>query len=373
MARHFNLVSQAWTTIKVGFQPTADIPMLSSMLARSHAKALDISIGPAGESSFQTLLPSSSRWRTLHLVELEQIALLQPARGHLDSLTELCIRFPDTEQIHQNGPLNIFDVAPLLQKVELIYEHDQEYPEVFLPWPTITELTAKSLYRLYISLAVLPLCKNLVFASIDELDCDGANSILAIMSLPRLTNLHLHASQPVAIALFLDKLAAPTLKSLHLKTLGPCLADEEIDSVTSLVERDGCSLTDIQFRNMRFTPLQFTGFLASSPNITRFVSDNDCGDKNYDDNDDDESITSLLTLSPGDSDVLSKLTHLGLVDVDETGIGELLDMIESRPELISVILHTDEELDEPESYRIEALRAKGLTLLILDEPVSRDF
>ncbi|KAJ7590109.1 hypothetical protein C8J56DRAFT_936906 [Mycena floridula] len=119
---------ELWTTSAVGCSRQISDSMLISMLEWSASALLDISIGREAEYfHLPRLIPSSSRWKTLTL-ELNRINAWKLTDGvhhvrgwHLDSLTELSISF--TEDVYLTE-VSVFEVAPLLQKVEFIYEQE---------------------------------------------------------------------------------------------------------------------------------------------------------------------------------------------------------------------------------------------------------
>ncbi|KAJ7589454.1 hypothetical protein C8J56DRAFT_33678 [Mycena floridula] len=361
---------ELWTTIAVGYRPRMRGAMLRTFLSRSTPRALlDINIGPdrSQAATLNTLVLSSNRWKTLNL-ELDRFGrFLSPVQDHLKSLTELCIRFP-AEVCYEH--VTNFRVAPLLRKVEFIYEHeplrDHMFPDVALPWTTITDWTVKSKFDLPVQLGPLVACQSLTVLQLDRVVYSSSYPIRGVITLPRLSTLWVEASAEDAGAAFLHKIIAPALQSLHLRILASNprrKADFDIMAVTSLVHRSQCSLVDMRFLNMVFTRSVFINFLYSSPTITHFVF--------YDDDIDD----AILNITPGTSELLPNLTHLGIGALDNRRhIATLLQMLESRfaptqhaiAKLTAATINIECNLEASELSRLEALRSAGLALSILN-------
>ncbi|KAJ7598505.1 hypothetical protein C8J56DRAFT_1157681 [Mycena floridula] len=331
---------ELWSTIELGHRKTGRISPLDVILGPGYPQYRPIS---------SVLIKSSARWRTLDLL-MRTVDVLRNVCGHLDSLTDLCISFGPLirpREIHsywqgvQGLPSKVgfFEVAPSLRRVKLVLNA----PEVSikLPWATLVELTVQvnsSWTRrrsLALPLTQLPLCQNLRIARLHAVSSETIDKISQVMILPELTSLYLETSYTSGPGKFLDKLIAPALKSLHLRTIEYKTEFPNLNSVTSMVTRSGCSLKEVEFSQMTMLGdiVHTSSFLSSSPEISRFIADE------Y------SSLLSLLVTSPDAPIFLPKLTDL-VIMVDEDDIKyfmpELLYMLESRLQRKPTTLKTAE-------------------------------
>ncbi|KAJ7591523.1 hypothetical protein C8J56DRAFT_935773 [Mycena floridula] len=338
-------VCQRWREISVSYQklwsviqqtdndPREEVTEL--LLQRSASFPLGVCLvqGPSPlEKSHQivrTILPSSSRWKSLD-VNVDDMEALMPIRGHLDNLEELSISLCPASTPHT--PLTMFQLAPALKKLHIVHLSTvSEAPLLLLPWSNIIDCTIGHMYdedeseseddEPFIRLEPLVSCVNLVELWLYALSSSAAALLPDDIVLPHLVSLTLQGTGRGAIAAFLGKLKLPALAVL--------------DSIGSLVARSNCRLTSLELISIMNFHSSLITFITNAFSLRKLV------------------------LSRG-SDLFRHLICIPTSDDSETFI-QLLDMLES-----AVCVHDGRKIkSEPsEVARVTLLRETGLSFII---------
>jgi hypothetical protein len=222
--------------------------------------SLSAPVSEFSEDILPTILPTSNRWRHLHIrLTTAKMKSLSPVKGALSSLESLVIQCD-----MPSGPeaCDIFEVAPRLFRVDMDMmdlDMDLDIGGIILPWTQLTDLSVGTYYSLDCCLAILSDCPNLV-------SCAFGGVMDDIAETSRFRNSVLHHAHLRNLELktcfnpdFFDCLSTPKLRTFHITARYP--HPSMYIAITDFLPRSSCTIVT----------LKWDGFIHGLHHVIRFM------------------------------------------------------------------------------------------------------